>query len=263
VQTVVPIPKRLVDGLTLATTGRLQGVLDVATLVTLPAGVLGLCADPAAIPAGPEHTVALVAPTPGAPQFALAMMGAPADTVQDVLAEIAQAHTQAAPTDPVAPEVGRVLYLLTRARRSKRALELGTSAGAAALWLAAALTETGGRLVTVERDSAKRTLAARHLRTAGLDSRVDLRLGEAARLMDRLPSPLDLVLLDETPEDREADFGLLLGHLAPGALVISHGGFTNPTPHTRFNALLRSHPRVRLVLALAVGDGLTLAVMTG
>ncbi len=198
----------------------------------------------------------------------------PPPAAQAELAAIADADRRQAASEPVTPEVGRVLMAVCRARRTRRALELGTSTGAAALWLGAALAETKGKLVTVERDSARATLARRHLRAAGLEDRVSVWLGDAARYLARLSREgpdsttgprgrggLELVLLDEEPAEREDHFLTLLPHLAAGALLLSHGARRQPTDLARFNALLRSHPAVTHTLPLSVGDGLVLAVV--
>jgi predicted O-methyltransferase YrrM len=190
----------------------------------------------------------------------------PPDPPAAVLAELAAIalhDSRATPTDPVAPEVGRLLYDLAVAVGSRRALELGTSAGAAALWLGAAMARTGGRLLTLERDSARATLARRHLHAAGLDAHVELLLGDAGRLIGRLASRYDLVLFDEAVTEREGHFLALLPHLAPRALVLSHGARSEPAALARFNALLRSHPSLRANATLALGAGLDVAVARG
>ena len=65
----------------------------------------------------------------------------------------------------VAPEVGRLLYLLTRARRPLLAVEFGTSFGLSTIHLAAALRDNGqGRLITTELNPRKAARATEHLR---------------------------------------------------------------------------------------------------
>jgi hypothetical protein len=54
---------------------------------------------------------------------------------------------------------GRILYDLILAGKYKKALEIGTSTGHSAVWIAWALSKTGGKLVTIEIDK-KRYLQA-------------------------------------------------------------------------------------------------------
>lgn len=221
----------------------------------------------------------------------------PPPAVLAALEAIADADRRHAPTAPVAFEVGQILFGLCRALRARRVLELGTGNGAAALWLGAALAATGGRLVTVERDSALASQARRQVRAAGLEKWVSVFLGDAARFLareararsggqsesrarqerrgaasSRSPGPTtgdrgrgsrwDLVLLDEAPEEREDHLLALLPQLvAPGALLLSHGGRRYPVELARLNAGLRSHPAVAATLTLAVGEGLDMAVV--
>ncbi|MDP9085000.1 MAG: O-methyltransferase, partial [Pseudomonadota bacterium] len=49
---------------------------------------------------------------------------------------------------PIGPEVGRFLHSLILAKRPARVLELGTSYGYSTLFLADAVKQTGGRMVT-------------------------------------------------------------------------------------------------------------------
>lgn len=216
----------------------------------------GVMQPPAALPAALLACLA----TAGVAVTADRPLDPPAEVLA-ALAAITLHHTRATPTDPVAPEVGRLLYDLAVAVGSRRALELGTSAGAAALWLGAAMARTRGRLVTIERDSARAKLARRHLRDAGLEPQVTLQLGDAGRLIPRLDGRFDLVLFDQAPTEREGHFLALLPHLAPRALLLSHGARSEPAALARFNALLRSHPKVRANATLAIGAGLDAAVL--
>lgn len=230
----------------------------------LPAGADLLFIDATATPPDPDRVAAIVplAPAPGSPRLALSVTGsAPAPEVVAALGDIAALAQHALPAAPVPPDVGRLLYVLALARRARRALDVGTSAGAAALWLAAAMVVTGGRLTTVERDAARWGLARRHFRRAGLDGRIDARLGAMARLAPRLEGPFDLVFLDEDPSDRLDDAAAVLPRCAPGALVVSYGGVGRRGELTAFDAWIRLHPRARATLRLPVGAGMTLALL--
>jgi predicted O-methyltransferase YrrM len=236
-----------------------------APLPALPPGVLVLAADPAGRrwPADAVTVLLPVAPTPAAPRIALAMAGpAPTPAVLDTLAALHRDHRQQAPTDPVDEAVGRLLYLLARARRAQKVLEIGTSTGAAALWLASALVATGGHLTTLERDSARATTARRHFRQAGLADRIDLRRGEAARLIPRLMGPFDLLFLDEAPEDRPDHLRALSPRLAAAAFVVAHGSAEPAAAAAlgRYQALVRTLPAVADGLTLTLGAGLELTL---
>gem|GEM_PF-5309178 len=74
----------------------------------------------------------------------------------------------------VAPEVGRLIYLLVRSRRPARVVEFGTSFGLSTVHIAAAIRDNGfGHLVTTEQSASKAFRAAQHLTQAGLSDLVE------------------------------------------------------------------------------------------
>lgn len=222
-------------------------------------------ADDAAMLAGiADATVAVIptGPAAGAPTFALAMAGAVPAAVEAAVGDLAARSRRDRPLTPISPEAGRVLHLLARARRARSALDVGAGAGASSIWLAAGLRQPGGRLVAIDRDSARRTLALGAVHKAGLAAVVDYRLGIAERLIDRLSGRFDLVLLDETTEDREGHLIQLFegGHLSPRALICSHGGHAEASSLARAHARLHVQPTVAATVSLGAGGGLFLAV---
>ena len=80
--------------------------------------------------------------------------------------------------------------------RFKRALEIGTSTGHSAIWIAWGLSKTGGKLVTIEIDAARHAEAVKNLEEAGLAPFVDARLGDAHQLVKELPGPFDFAFSD-------------------------------------------------------------------
>jgi predicted O-methyltransferase YrrM len=224
--------------------------------------VLGTDLD--AVPAATDRVVVplRLRPADRRPAAYLALDGAaPTPAADAALAAIAEAGRTLMAAEPVAPDLGALLFVLAVARRSRALLEIGTGTGAAAVWLASAADGLGGRLTSIERDSALLTRARRHLKQSGVSAAARLELGDAARLIGRLTGAFDLVLFDETPADRSAHLQALLSRLAPGALVVSRGGIGNAGALAPFHAHLRTLPRFVAAASLAVGDGVTMAVL--
>ena len=71
---------------------------------------------------------------------------------------------------------GRILYDLVVKGRYKRALEIGTSTGHSGIWIAWALSKTGGKLITVEIDEGRHREAVANFAAAGLSDYIDARL---------------------------------------------------------------------------------------
>jgi len=91
---------------------------------------------------------------------------------------------------------GQILHDLVVRNRHKRALEIGTSTGHSSVWIAWGLSQTGGKLTTLEIDPSRHAEALRNFEEAGVAGLVDARLGDAHDLVKRLPGPFDFVFSD-------------------------------------------------------------------
>lgn len=95
------------------------------------------------------------------------------------------------------PEVdGKALYDIVLEHKYKDALEIGTSTGYSGIWIAWALSKTGGKLITVEIDKYRYEEALANFREAGLEKYVDARLGDAHEIVPSLSGPFDFVFCD-------------------------------------------------------------------
>ena len=121
----------------------------------------------------------------------------------------------------IAPENGQFLSILIRSIRAKNVLEIGTSNGYSAIWIAAALKETGGRLVTLEFDPARAAEAEAHLQEAGLDGIVDVRVGNALDEIPKCNATFDLVFLDAEKHEYQRYLELALPNIRPGGLIVA------------------------------------------
>ncbi|HOF21033.1 MAG TPA: class I SAM-dependent methyltransferase, partial [Bacteroidales bacterium] len=92
------------------------------------------------------------------------------------------------------PEVdGRLLYDIIIKNGYRSALEIGTSTGHSGIWIAWALSKTGGRLITIDIDEGRHRRALENFRKAGLDRYIDARLADAHVLVKELKGSFDFV----------------------------------------------------------------------
>ncbi len=91
---------------------------------------------------------------------------------------------------------GRILYDLIIKNNYKSALEIGTSTGHSGIWIAWALSKTGGKLLTIEIDEGRYREALSHFEEAGLSDFIDARLADAHELVPKLEGPFDFVFTD-------------------------------------------------------------------
>jgi caffeoyl-CoA O-methyltransferase len=91
---------------------------------------------------------------------------------------------------------GKILYDLIIENRHTRAVEIGTSTGHSAIWIAWALSKTGGKLITIEIDKERYVQAKANFKKAGVDKYIDARLADAHELVPQLPGKYDFVFND-------------------------------------------------------------------
>lgn len=93
-------------------------------------------------------------------------------------------------------EDGKVLHDLIVNNNYKSALEIGTATGHSTIWIAWALSKTGGKLTTIEIDVKRQKEAIRNLEMAGLSNFVNFREGDAHQIVKELKGPFDFVFSD-------------------------------------------------------------------
>lgn len=95
---------------------------------------------------------------------------------------------------------GRLLYDIIIKNRYKSALEIGTSTGHSGIWIAWALSKTGGKLITIDIDEGRHSRALENFKKAGLSQYIDARLADAHELVKELKGPFDFVFSDADKE---------------------------------------------------------------
>lgn len=91
---------------------------------------------------------------------------------------------------------GQLLYDLIIKGNYKSALEIGTSTGHSGIYIAWALSKTGGKLITIDIDEDRHKTALENFRLAGLSEYIDARLADAHELVKELKGPFDFVFSD-------------------------------------------------------------------
>jgi len=91
---------------------------------------------------------------------------------------------------------GKVLYDLVLKNGYKNAVEIGTSTGHSAIWIAWALSKTGGKLITIEIEKERYLQAKSNFKKAGVSDLIDARLGDAHELVPELSGKYDFVFSD-------------------------------------------------------------------
>lgn len=148
----------------------------------------------------------------------------PSGKIAAILEEIKKEYPQML---SVAPAEGKFLSMQTRLSSAKEVLEIGTSRGYSALWIASALKQTGGRLATIDILKERSEEAREYAEKAGVANLITFHIGDAHKLVPNLNKKFDLVLLDADKKGNLDYFQKLHpALLAPNALLIAHGAQT-------------------------------------
>lgn len=117
---------------------------------------------------------------------------------------------------------GKLLYDLIIKNKYKNALEIGTSTGHSAIWIAWALSKTGGKLITIEIDENRHREALSNFKEAGLSEYIDARLADAHELVKSLKGPFDFIFSDADKEWYKNYFIALSPKLIAGGCFTAH-----------------------------------------
>lgn len=161
---------------------------------------------------------------------------------------------------PVAPDAGRLLYVLARGAKPGTIVEFGTSFGISTIYLAAAARDRGdGRVITTELHSGKAEKARQHLKQADLLSLVDVRVGDALETLKGLESGVSLVFLDGWKELYLPVLRLLEPSLQPGALVVADDLDLFPDALASYLAYVRDPANGYASVTVPIGDAMELS----
>jgi predicted O-methyltransferase YrrM len=130
------------------------------------------------------------------------------------------------PTINIKPEEGRFLQFLVRACSAKKAVEIGTLGGYSGIWIARGLAP-GGKLVTLEKEAKHAEVARKHFSEANIEDMVEVRVGDAHRLLADLSSegPFDFIFIDAEKAGYPAYLDWSLENARLGGVLAFHNAF--------------------------------------
>lgn len=117
---------------------------------------------------------------------------------------------------------GKTLHDLIVRHKYTRALEIGTSTGHSGIWIAWALSKTGGKLITIDIDEERHREAVENFRRAGVSGFIDARLADAHDLVPKLPGPFDFVFSDADKDWYKNYVSAVLPKLTVGGCFVAH-----------------------------------------
>jgi caffeoyl-CoA O-methyltransferase len=170
----------------------------------------------------------------------------------------------------ISPEQGTFMTILTAAIGATSAIELGTFTGYSSICMARGLRPQG-KLICIDPSEEWTAVARKYWAKAGVQGRIELRIGSAIPVLQKLEPGLtfDLAFIDAVKAEYDAYYELVLPRVRKNGLIIFDnmlwGGRLGSGPVTdpggkaidELNRKLAADKRVESVL-LPVADGLNL-----
>jgi len=172
----------------------------------------------------------------------------------------------------ISADQGQFMQLLVRAIGAKRCLEIGTYTGYSALAVALALPKDGS-IVCCDISEEWTALGKPFWKKAGVEKKIDLRIGPALETLKTLKGPFDFVFIDADKPNYANYYERCLPLVRKGGIIavdntLWSGWVADPSQKDAdtvalrdFNHKLHRDERVALSL-LPLGDGMTLALKT-
>jgi caffeoyl-CoA O-methyltransferase len=120
----------------------------------------------------------------------------------------------------IPPETGKFIALLAAAAPEGTYLEIGTSGGYSALWLALACKELGRRLITFEVLEEKVELAKETFKKAGVQDVVELVQGDARDHLHKYKN-VSFCFLDAEKDQYLDCYDKVIPDMVPGGLLVA------------------------------------------
>jgi caffeoyl-CoA O-methyltransferase len=170
----------------------------------------------------------------------------------------------------IGPDQAALLQVLVRILRGKRCIEIGTFTGYSALAVALALPRDG-KIICCDVSEEWTAIARRYWTKAGVDKKIDLRLGPALETLKGLRGRFDFAFIDADKPNYWNYYERCLRLIRKGGLIavdntLWGGSVINPDKQSEstralrvFNQRVARDRRVDIAL-VPIGDGLTLAV---
>jgi caffeoyl-CoA O-methyltransferase len=156
-------------------------------------------------------------------------------------------------------EDGQILHDIIVENNYQSALEIGTSTGHSTIWIAWALSKTGGKLITVEIDENRQKEAKENLKNAGLTAFVDFRLGDAHQIVKELKGPFDFVFSDADKPWYVEYFKDVHPKLHSGGTFTAHNVLQNMRGIGEYLDFVQNHPEYETKIDRSSSSGIAIS----
>ena len=161
----------------------------------------------------------------------------------------------------VGEQEGKFLYLIAKSIQARNIIEFGTSFGISTIYLAAAVKDNGGgKVISTEIETEKVKKARENVRSAGLDSIVDIRLGDAAETLQSLDMEIDMIFLDGWKQLYLPLVKQLSKHLHANSIVIADDVVRFKKSLSEYVEYMSDPSNGFISVILPIGDGMQYSI---
>ena len=154
---------------------------------------------------------------------------------------------------------GQLLYDLIIENNYTQALEIGTSTGHSGIWIAWALSKTGGKLITIDISESRHKEALENFKKAGLSEYIDARLADAHELVPALEGPFDFVFSDADKGWYKNYFIAVYPKLKSGGCFTAHNVRNRMSGIKEFLDYVESLPDMKTTIDKSSSSGVSIS----
>ena len=164
-------------------------------------------------------------------------------------------------------KTGVLINMMIKMMKAQSVLEIGTSNGYSAIWLALALKETKGHLTTIEFWDKRQSVAIENFKACGLYDVIEPRLGPAFAVLDNIANEIkeskrslfDFVFIDANKKEYIDYFKQIDPILNNEGLILADNMLSHKEKVQPFYDEIMNNKKYKSVL-LPVGTGILMAV---
>lgn len=140
------------------------------------------------------------------------------------------------------------LHFLTRLKKAKSVLEIGTANGYSTIWFADAIEEFDGHVTTIDHSTPSRAWALKNFETIGLSDRITSIFGRAQEVLPTLNQTFDIIFIDAIKKSYAEFWQLCKPLMHPNTLIIVDDVLKFPTKTKSFHDAIAQETEYQAVI---------------
>ena len=154
----------------------------------------------------------------------------------------------------ISPETGKFLALLAAGAPGGTWIEIGTSAGYSTLWLTLACRKVGNKITTFEWQAEKAKLAAETFKSAGVETMIELIIGDAREYLENYKN-VSFCFLDAEKEVYQDCYEAVIPNMVSGGFLVADNAISHRNElQAMLDSALNDHRVDALIVPIGKGE---------